>query len=339
MATQHSLERTPAAAGAAGRLSTFSICYHTVSDKPLPHVLPLYPYKTEEAFTRDMRALQRRCDFLSYDAFVERRTSKRTTGRPGVLLTFDDGLSECYTIVRPILKKLGIPCVFFVTTGFLDNRAMFYRGKAALCVDRLQGLSEAKARDCVRACSETFGWEFPDRFALMRWLLSLHGRHEFRLDAACEVVGVDVEAYLRTRRPFMTTEQVCTLHGEGFTIGAHTVFHPKLALQTRARAKREIVDSCRTVSALTGASDVPFAFPFSGDGIERTFLAEIRARHRFVGLLFDIFGHAEPEAGRRKDRAFIVQRLACDTNAFARKGRSNMGALLVAGYGSGVTGM
>jgi hypothetical protein len=49
----------------------------------------------------------------------------------------------------------------------------------------------------------------------------------------------------------------------------------------------EIVESCRQIRAITGQKVVPFAFPQSAGNLDRTLLAEILARHPFVGLLFD----------------------------------------------------
>ena len=35
------------------------------------------------------------------------------------LITFDDGLSECYDIVYPMLKARRTPAVFFITTSLI----------------------------------------------------------------------------------------------------------------------------------------------------------------------------------------------------------------------------
>ncbi|HUI59318.1 MAG TPA: hypothetical protein VLX90_03810, partial [Steroidobacteraceae bacterium] len=59
---------------------------------------------------------------------------------------------------------------------------------------------------------------------------------------------------------------------------------------------------CRIVREITGQSSVPFAFPYSGGGLDRAWLAGLRARHDFVGLLFDT-------GGVREDAPFVVQRV------------------------------
>jgi hypothetical protein len=51
---------------------------------------------------------------------------------------------------------------------------------------------------------------------------------------------------------------------------------------------------------------VPFAFPFSGYGVDRDFLAHLVSKHDFLDLLFDT-------RGIRPDRPFIVNRVFADT--------------------------
>lgn len=96
------------------------------------------------------------------------------------------------------------------------------------------------------------------------------------------------------------------LAADGFTIGAHTRTHPLLgAFRDQGRLENEIVGSCATVRRLTGEENIPFAFPFSGDGVDRHLLEELRIRYPFIGLIFDT-----RRLGR--DRPFVVNRIPVD---------------------------
>ncbi len=48
--------------------------------------------------------------------------AKGQSKQPFVCLTFDDGYQDNYDIAYPILKKLEVPFIIYVTTGFIDNR-------------------------------------------------------------------------------------------------------------------------------------------------------------------------------------------------------------------------
>ena len=40
-------------------------------------------------------------------------------------ITFDDGYSDNYHIAMPILQQHGLPCTFFIATGFMDGGCMW----------------------------------------------------------------------------------------------------------------------------------------------------------------------------------------------------------------------
>lgn len=263
------------------------LLYHVVSDEPLPHVRHLFRYKSAAQFEADLVYLKRHFRPLSYAELLA-GGAPGGVGKPGVVLTFDDGYAECFSVARPLLLKHGVPAVFFVATDFLDNRRLFHRNRVSLCLDRAEGIGLGV---------EDFG-------ALRRHLRAL-GPADPALDRACEALGVDGEAYLRRRRPYLTTDEVRQLAAEGFTIGGHTRSHPALGELDAAEVEREVVESCRVVRELTGGGSIPFAFPFSGDGVSRGLLARLRAEHPFLGLFFD-------SRRLRRDREFILHRVPVD---------------------------
>jgi hypothetical protein len=55
-----------------------------------------------------------------------------------MVLTFDDGLVECHRFVAPLLKRKGIPAVFFLNNRFIDNLDLFYRYKVSLLIHRIR---------------------------------------------------------------------------------------------------------------------------------------------------------------------------------------------------------
>lgn len=51
---------------------------------------------------------------------------------PWVVVTFDDGYHDNYTLAYPLLKRLGVPFTIYVTTALIDNQmeAWWYPGQA-----------------------------------------------------------------------------------------------------------------------------------------------------------------------------------------------------------------
>jgi len=97
--------------------------YHVVSNERLPHIRNLYTYRDVDSFQRDLDFLQ--AHFLPIQWTEIEEAQKRQ--QPSFCMTFDDGLSEVYTIIAPILKSRGIPALCFVNSGFVGNKGLFSR--------------------------------------------------------------------------------------------------------------------------------------------------------------------------------------------------------------------
>ena len=299
-------------------------CYHTVSECRQPAVSHLYSCRTPAQFERDLEFVCREYEPVPYDDLVAGRVAA-ATGRPRAIVTFDDGLKECYSIIRPLLLKYGVPAVFFVTTGLLDNRRLFYRNKVSLCIDTYLRLSRTEA-DAARSDLEDLmgapvrGWR-----DLAVHLHRLTPQAEELLDAVSARLGVDADAYLRTNAPYLTTAQVRGLARDGFTIGAHGLAHLRLYSMTPAEAEADIVSSCETVARMVDRPTVPYAFPFDGRGVSREMLRAVRSQHSHVGLFFDSRGLA-------RDRDFVINRIVVDSPTRATHQVTNLPAYVRNAY-------
>jgi peptidoglycan/xylan/chitin deacetylase (PgdA/CDA1 family) len=81
-------------------------------------------------------------------------------------------------------------------------------------------------------------------------------------------VGTDVVPFwdrrLGVRHPWMTWNQLRTLHGKGFEIGAHTRTHVDLGMVAPGDARDEIAGARADIEGQIGAAVASFAYPFGG---------------------------------------------------------------------------
>ena len=303
--------------------TTLAICYHMVSDAKVPH-LKHYLGLSAAQFEADLLYLKKKFGFISYDDIVRRRSAERNIRDNVVILTFDDGFAECATLVRQILLRYQASCIFFVITDLLDNRVMFRETQASLCIDAILrspveriekiayklGLERSLCSLPKERLGPGFSLEAADLGSdpdprlrpLLHWLLTISDGHAPLLDQLCGQLDIDVQGYLHKTRPYLTSDQIRQLRLDGFTIGAHSLSHRLLQNLPPEETEREIIESCRIVRDLTGQQSVPFAFPYFGAGINRTWLARLRESHEFVGLFFDT-------GGLCPDAPFVVQRI------------------------------
>ena len=86
--------------------------YHIVSNERIIHVCHLFPYKNERQFIDDVEFLCSRYQPISLDSLIDHVKHGKKLKNGSFLLTFDDGYSQMYSVVAPILfkKKIaGIP--------------------------------------------------------------------------------------------------------------------------------------------------------------------------------------------------------------------------------------
>ncbi len=304
-----------------------ALCYHVVSDVDLPH-LQLYPYKTASQFEADVIFSRERA--ATYRQVVERRLRGSQLPSNSILFTFDDGLASCHNVIRPILKRNGVDAVFFVTTDYLDDAESFFECELSLCLWEIERLDSDRARSVLATLNSSAPLNMisPERQRLAQRRMSSTrlklsreavkreiALHAFGLSDGDEdlarlaaLLGVDIAKYAEQRPMFMTRDEVRRLIADGFTVGAHGRKHRSFEVLTPEEIEREIVASCDAVRAITGQERIPFAFPYSGLGVDRQLIADILKRHSTIEMVFD-------SGCLRNDPNFIVNRVFADDPA------------------------
>jgi len=91
------------------------------------------------------------------------------------------------------------------------------------------------------------------------------------LDNIAGFVEVDIDRYISTARPYLSSEEVLALLKHGFTIGAHSVDHP---LYADLPLDEQIAQTRDSISSIVSRFDVrtrAFAFPHTDLGVRPEF--------------------------------------------------------------------
>jgi len=229
------------------------LMYHRV----LPHPDLLITSQMHAAlFDTQMRTLRTHFNCLPLGEAVRRLREGRLPPR-AACVTFDDGYRDNVEVALPILRKHGVPAIFFIATGYLDGGRMFndtvieaIRGATVNSLDLtdldagvlpLRSLDERRA--AISACLKAAKYRGFD------------ARREFVAKLA-DRSGATLPDDL-----MMDSAQVNVLAGAGMEIGAHTVNHPILLKVEDSLARTEIADSKRQLEILTGRRISLFAYP------------------------------------------------------------------------------
>lgn len=97
------------------RRGVLVLMYHAVGvpgERPSRYVVPV------KRFERQMRWLERRrYNVISLDEYVRLRSEFKLPPRKTVVITFDDGYVDNFTLARPILERLGLPATVFLVSA------------------------------------------------------------------------------------------------------------------------------------------------------------------------------------------------------------------------------
>ncbi|HRN41610.1 MAG TPA: polysaccharide deacetylase family protein [Vicingus sp.] len=233
-------------------------------------------------FEKDLDYLTKNFKPISLAELIALKKNGFKTSENYFHITFDDGLSELYNVVAPILLKRKIPATFFINTDFIDNNDLFYRFKASILAEKVAA----------------------------HGMLDIDYNQKQDLDELAEIVKIDFKQYLETEKPYLTSSQIKELILQGFTIGAHSKNHPLYNMLSEEDQLKQTLESLDFLKNEFQLEYSVFSFPFTDDGVGKEFFKKIESK---VDITFG-------SAGIKKDSiSFNLQRIPMETNLSAEK--------------------
>ena len=229
-------------------------------------------------FREQMALLKQRFNPIRFADVIEAfEHGKRLPARP-VIVTFDDGYDDNYRVAYPILRELGMPATFFVSTGHIDSGLpysydWFVHMIARSSATRLQirELEVDLPMPPSRMQRRELATELLDR---MKWLdASVQAAVVARLE---DDWSMPRQAGHADCRP-MSWDQLREMHAGGMEIGSHGMWHSMLAKLSPEAMRAEVIDS---KAALDRELDVPaqvLSYPVGGnDAFDENVIATAR---------------------------------------------------------------
>lgn len=244
--------------------------HHLVSDEDVLHIKHLYSYKNIKQFTDDLDCLLKNTKPVSVDDLVSAAKNGNELPKNSFLLTFDDGFSEVYNIIAPILLKKGVPAIFFINPAFIDNKELFYRCKISLLVEHILK-SEQQLYNHVLLSVAGKNKSIITKELLIEFVKSVTNLNKEKLDDIAELLQFSFSDYLKTVQPFLTTTQLQTLNSQGFSIGAHSWDHPYYHLISHEEKLSQTISSGNYIAETFHQPYKLFSFPHSDASLSQTF--------------------------------------------------------------------
>jgi peptidoglycan/xylan/chitin deacetylase (PgdA/CDA1 family) len=271
-----------------------SLCYHYLrtGDEPGPFKRILGP--GTGLFNKHLDALEVEYDFIDMGTALDlaRGDNPRLSERPGMLITFDDGLSDHYTAAK-ILHGRGIRAVFFIPTCVIKdklpaNPIIVHYGLSAFGVGRFL--------DSFNDALDEYGLISPERIVRFDirsddpWAVIARLKHVLKYEIGHrDVRNVLLSIYRELlEKKFgdilevmhLVPEKIREMLDMGHSIGTHSHTHISVASSELSDKEffHEMVEPKHILEDMFGIRVRSFSYPFgrdkdclhSGDLVSRT---------------------------------------------------------------------
>ncbi|SEL09347.1 Polysaccharide deacetylase [Pseudoxanthomonas sp. GM95] len=243
------------------------LAYHRVLqvDDPAAFAFDLNEVSASpEQFQAQMQLVKRDYDPIQFqDVLAAWNGGAPLPARP-LIVTFDDGYDDNYHIAFPILRGLGVPAMFFVSTGHIDSGQPYAYDWLVymLCRTRATRLTVPEL-----LLDEPIPEPLEGRRALAKELL-FHLKGLDAVDQAAVIARL-AGAWKMLPEPHaqcrpMTWDQLREMRDAGMEIGAHGVHHHILAKLSPAAMREEMRESMETLTRELGAPVDVLSYPVGG---------------------------------------------------------------------------
>lgn len=198
------------------------------------------------------------------------------------LITFDDGLKESYDIGFRILKEMGIPAAFYVSSATIETHRVIDVHKLHYILAKLsdEEIIQSFPRCFLdrlesvptKTITQQYAWDSLNLARikyLINFLMSAEDRNQI-IGALFSYCCSNERQY--AQELYMTKEQIKDLSNQNM-LGSHGVSHSPLAGLTDLQLKHEMTESCSALNQITGNKIQSITYPYGGESAvsERVF--------------------------------------------------------------------
>lgn len=250
--------------------SSLILTYHRVVE-PAETGQLLEPgmYVTPKTFESHILYLKSHFEVCSLkDLISRRRVVPDPTSSPRCVLTFDDGWSDFYSNVFPLLKRYRVPATVFLPTDFIGSERWFWTDRLAHLIQRS---GEAMDFDSIRQ-------DLPE--PLRRQLSRVRGSPEAKLDRSIRILKACANEPIEKAisdlsaergigadppgRAFLSWEEVEEMSRSGVVqFGSHAASHRILPALDDEAVRHELGSSrlALTSRRVVDPGFIPFCYP------------------------------------------------------------------------------
>ena len=201
---------------------------------------------------------------IDIDDFYFRLKNKKKFPKNTILLTIDDGYSDCFDVAYPIFKRYKIHATLFIATAFINKKWLWH--------DLVELIFEKQKNSLIKATLDkeyTLKNTKEDKLFLSYFLKKLpHKKRQNKIKAILKENNISLEKNIKKEYQPLEISQLKTMQQGFFTIGSHTKNHTILTTQTTEEIFFELEKSKEFIQENINKTCNYFAYP---NGMENDF--------------------------------------------------------------------
>jgi len=260
--------------------SYIALCYHYLRQNKESDPFPRILGTNIDEFQNHVKMLQKNYNVISLNDILNISTGEDGSNKKntGVLLTFDDGLSDHYTAAK-ILSELGVSATFFVPTCILDeqlpaNPTIIHYALAVFGIEKfLKEFKEilvnhkldSKLFDLKYSMSKDNSWETISRIkSIFKYKLGYYNSRSILLEIYKNLFSSESKNMIKTMH--LNENKIRKMLELGHNVGSHTHSHISIAgnkLEPDIFTK-EVVSPKHYLEQKFNTKVNSFSYPFGG---------------------------------------------------------------------------
>lgn len=232
-------------------------------------------------FERQMCFVKQHFSIITLEKLEQWLQGKADLPERALLVTFDDGYQDLFSLVMPVLERLKIPATVFLASDFMGSNQMFQWDKVGYYFEHtaLTSATLPLLGECAWAS------DVERNSILKQWLTASKKQTDSDKHVATEALGKALQVNLPAEEQgldFLTWNQVRLLMTKGFSFGSHTCQHPILSKIPYDQLLEELIESKQKIELETSKEVLSFAYP---NGLADDFNAQVIKALAKVGYL------------------------------------------------------
>jgi len=234
---------------------------------------------TPEEFEKQIKYISEKYNVIAFDEFIEYCQNKSKLPKNSVIITFDDGYKDCYTIAHPILLKYNVSAMFFIATDYINSDKIYWWDKVAYALNNTNLTSFSVPE------LGAYNLENPVKRLEAKRNICKKLR-QFNEQQKNEIIN-EIEQILKfefdeiNKDLFLNWEEINDMSKNGMDFGAHTCSHAILTRVPNEQAKYEIRNSKSVIEANINKKINVFSYP---SGTINDFDDSIKEYVKYIGF-------------------------------------------------------